>query len=184
MRLRRLHHLAFQMAVMFGRVLDGFGGPFAEITDLVAQPPPASVIEAENAVGFSHQAAVQRRVPGREPASKSWRGSLALAGATSVEVSRNPRARFTCGADRRRCLCWNQIRRRDRHALLEQPRRPWPSSMPWRSRRPASASGIGTVGRCHRAGPAGCWNNSSFRSSWSTRRNWTTGDCARTSSTC
>ncbi len=43
---------AFQMAVKFDRVLDGFDGPFAEITDLVVPPPPARVVEAENAVGF------------------------------------------------------------------------------------------------------------------------------------
>ena len=44
--------LAFQMAVKFDRVLDGFDGPFEEINDLVVPPPPARVVDAEDAVGF------------------------------------------------------------------------------------------------------------------------------------
>ncbi len=44
--------LAFQMAVKFDRVLDGFEGPFEEIKDLVVAPPPAGVVDAGSAVGF------------------------------------------------------------------------------------------------------------------------------------
>jgi hypothetical protein len=43
---------AFQMAVRFDRVLDGFDGPFQEIKDLTIAPPPARVLAAEGAVGF------------------------------------------------------------------------------------------------------------------------------------
>ncbi len=44
--------LAFQMGVKFDRILDGFDGPFEEIKDLVVAPPPAQVLDTENAVGF------------------------------------------------------------------------------------------------------------------------------------
>jgi hypothetical protein len=44
--------LAFQMAVRFERVLDGFDGPFDEIRDVALPPPPARVLDAEGAVGF------------------------------------------------------------------------------------------------------------------------------------
>jgi hypothetical protein len=44
--------LAFQMAVRFDRMLDGFDGPFEELTGLVVPPPPARVLDAEGAVGF------------------------------------------------------------------------------------------------------------------------------------
>jgi hypothetical protein len=44
--------LAFQMAVRFDRVLDGFDGPFEEIRESVVPPPPACVLDAEGAVGF------------------------------------------------------------------------------------------------------------------------------------
>ena len=43
---------AFQMAVQFVRVLDGFDGPFAQINESVVAPPPARVVDAEGAVGF------------------------------------------------------------------------------------------------------------------------------------
>jgi hypothetical protein len=43
--------LAFQMGVKFDRVLDGFDGPFEELTDEVP-PPPAKVHDADGAVGF------------------------------------------------------------------------------------------------------------------------------------
>jgi hypothetical protein len=43
--------LAFQMGVKFDRLLDGFDGPFEELTD-VAKPPPAKVYNTEDAVGF------------------------------------------------------------------------------------------------------------------------------------
>jgi hypothetical protein len=43
--------LAFQMAVTFDRILDAFDGPFEELPDLVS-PPPAKVLDAEDAVGF------------------------------------------------------------------------------------------------------------------------------------
>jgi Zinc carboxypeptidase len=43
---------AFQMAVKFDRILEGFDGPFEEITELSIAPPPASVADAEGAVGF------------------------------------------------------------------------------------------------------------------------------------
>lgn len=43
--------LAYQMAVQFDRILDGFDGPFEEIKGPVA-PPPARVRDAEGAVGF------------------------------------------------------------------------------------------------------------------------------------
>ena len=43
---------AFQMAVRFDRVLDGFDAPLEEIKDEFAAPPPAHVTDAENASGF------------------------------------------------------------------------------------------------------------------------------------
>jgi hypothetical protein len=43
---------AFQMAVAFDRVLEGFDGPFEAITEPVVQPPAARVASVENAVGF------------------------------------------------------------------------------------------------------------------------------------
>ncbi len=43
--------LAFQMGVEFDRVLDGFDGPFEELPDVIP-PPPASVDDANGAVGF------------------------------------------------------------------------------------------------------------------------------------
>jgi hypothetical protein len=43
---------AFQMAVGFDRVLDGFDGPFEEIAERTVPPPPAQVRDAEGAVGF------------------------------------------------------------------------------------------------------------------------------------
>jgi Zinc carboxypeptidase len=43
--------LAYQMAVQFDRLLDGFDGPFEEIKDFLP-PPPAHVTGAEGAVGF------------------------------------------------------------------------------------------------------------------------------------
>src|SRR5207244_10612178 len=43
--------LAFQMAVKFDRVLDGFDGPFEELRD-EAPPPPARVTNATGSTGF------------------------------------------------------------------------------------------------------------------------------------
>src|SRR5205814_9499070 len=43
--------LAYQMAVKFDRILDGFDGPFEELQGPVA-PPPAKIIDADGAVGF------------------------------------------------------------------------------------------------------------------------------------
>jgi hypothetical protein len=43
---------AFQMAVGFDRVLDGFDGPFEPIREPEVLPPPARVRNAEDAVGF------------------------------------------------------------------------------------------------------------------------------------
>src|SRR5213596_3093137 len=43
--------LAYQMAVKFDRLLDGFDGPFERLTGEVP-PPPARVLDAEGAVGF------------------------------------------------------------------------------------------------------------------------------------
>ncbi len=43
--------LAYQMAVQFDRILDGFDGPFEELKSPVA-PPPATIRDAEGAVGF------------------------------------------------------------------------------------------------------------------------------------
>jgi hypothetical protein len=43
--------LAYQMAVQFDRILDGFDGPFEELTGPVP-PPPARVYDVEGAVGF------------------------------------------------------------------------------------------------------------------------------------
>jgi hypothetical protein len=43
--------LAFQMAVQFDRILDGFEGPFEEVKAPLP-PPPARVLNVENAVGF------------------------------------------------------------------------------------------------------------------------------------
>jgi hypothetical protein len=45
--------LAYQMAVRFDRILDGFDGPFEEITAESVAPPPARVIEPNGAVGFT-----------------------------------------------------------------------------------------------------------------------------------
>ena len=44
--------LAFQMAVKFDRVLEGFDGPFEEIKEPTIAPPPAKVLDTEGAVGF------------------------------------------------------------------------------------------------------------------------------------
>jgi hypothetical protein len=43
--------LAYQMAVQFDRILDGFDGPFEEIKGPLP-PPPARVLDVEGAVGF------------------------------------------------------------------------------------------------------------------------------------
>src|SRR5262249_55214548 len=43
--------LAYQMGVKFDRILDGFDGPFEELTKEVP-PPPAKVLDADGAVGF------------------------------------------------------------------------------------------------------------------------------------
>jgi len=43
---------AFQMAVKFDRVLDGFDGPFDEIKEPVLAPRPAVVLGVDRAVGF------------------------------------------------------------------------------------------------------------------------------------
>ncbi len=43
--------LAFQMGVKFDRILEGFNGPFEELRGEIA-PPPAKVLDSENAVGF------------------------------------------------------------------------------------------------------------------------------------
>ena len=43
--------LAYQMAVQFNRILDGFDGPFEEIFGPIA-PPPGHVTEATSAAGF------------------------------------------------------------------------------------------------------------------------------------
>ncbi len=43
---------AFQMAVKFDRVLEGFDGPFEVIEALSIAPPPGHVLDAEGAVGF------------------------------------------------------------------------------------------------------------------------------------
>jgi hypothetical protein len=43
--------MAYQMAVKFDRILDGFDGPFERLSGEVP-PPPARVIDAEGAVGF------------------------------------------------------------------------------------------------------------------------------------
>jgi hypothetical protein len=43
---------AFQMAVGFDRLLEGFDGPFEEIKEPVVPPPPALVLDAEGALGF------------------------------------------------------------------------------------------------------------------------------------
>lgn len=44
--------LAFQMAVKFDRILNGFDGPFAEVAELAIVPPAASVANADEAAGF------------------------------------------------------------------------------------------------------------------------------------
>lgn len=44
--------LAWQMGVEFDRILDGFDGPFAKITDELASPPPGVVAGASNPSGF------------------------------------------------------------------------------------------------------------------------------------
>lgn len=43
---------AFQMALQFDRILEGFSGPFEEIHDLALAPIPAAVTEVEGAVGY------------------------------------------------------------------------------------------------------------------------------------
>jgi Zinc carboxypeptidase len=43
---------AFQMAVKFDRILDGFNAPLEEISQDSVAPPPARVLGAEDAVGF------------------------------------------------------------------------------------------------------------------------------------
>ena len=43
--------LAYQMGVVFDRVLEGFEGPFERVGDTLA-PPPGSVVEATPAVGY------------------------------------------------------------------------------------------------------------------------------------
>ncbi|HYH68146.1 MAG TPA: M14 metallopeptidase family protein, partial [Urbifossiella sp.] len=44
--------LAYQMAVRFDRILEGFDGPFEEITAEALAPPPGRVVGADGAVGF------------------------------------------------------------------------------------------------------------------------------------
>lgn len=44
--------LAYQMAVKFDRILDGFDGPFEAITAESLAPPPGRVVNADGAVGF------------------------------------------------------------------------------------------------------------------------------------
>ncbi|QDU23487.1 M14 family metallopeptidase [Urbifossiella limnaea] len=44
--------LAYQMAVKFDRLLDGFDGPFEAITTETVAPPPGRVLGADGAVGF------------------------------------------------------------------------------------------------------------------------------------
>jgi hypothetical protein len=44
--------LAFQMAVKFDRILEGFDGPFEEIREAVVPPPPALVSGSDNSVGY------------------------------------------------------------------------------------------------------------------------------------
>jgi hypothetical protein len=43
--------LAYQMGVAFDRILDGFDGPFEELSEQIP-PPPARVLDADGAVGF------------------------------------------------------------------------------------------------------------------------------------
>jgi hypothetical protein len=47
--------LAYQFGIKFDRFLDGFSAPVEEIKDLELPPPPASVDNAEGAVGFMLQ---------------------------------------------------------------------------------------------------------------------------------
>ncbi len=44
--------LAYQMAVKFDRILDGFDGPFEAVTAEATAPPPGRVAGADGAVGF------------------------------------------------------------------------------------------------------------------------------------
>ena len=72
--------LAYQMAVQFDRILDGFEGPFEEMRLAVLRRPRAS--GWPNAVGLLARSADERFVPGRQSAAgrgpRSARGCAAI----------------------------------------------------------------------------------------------------------
>jgi hypothetical protein len=50
--------LALQMGVQFDRILDGFTGPFENVTDWNVKPPPGRITTSANATGFLTSRAV------------------------------------------------------------------------------------------------------------------------------
>ncbi len=110
---------AFQMAVKFDRVLDGFSGPFEEIKDLVVAPLPARVVDADNAAGFFLGSQLNDSFRAVNRLQKAGEGSPPLERKPVVGRGRqlsggyvlHPRAQADDVAGARK------DRRRDRHAI-------------------------------------------------------------------
>ena len=115
--------LAFQMAVKFDRVLDGFDGPFEEIKDLVVAPPPARVLDAEGAVGFFLAAHINdsfRAVNRLQKAGEEVRRLQAPIIVEGVTLSAGDLLHHARTDD---APAAGEDRRRDRHAVPGQPDR-------------------------------------------------------------
>jgi zinc carboxypeptidase len=74
--------LAYQMGVVFDRVLDGFDGPFEKLTDF-AKPPAGSIRGAQTPAGyyFSHKSndsfiAINRLLAANEEVTWLWNGPM------------------------------------------------------------------------------------------------------------
>ncbi len=74
--------LAYQMGVVFDRVLDGFDGPFEKLTDF-AKPPAGSIRGGQTAAGyyFSHKSndsfiAINRLLAANEEVTWLWNGPM------------------------------------------------------------------------------------------------------------
>jgi hypothetical protein len=74
--------LAYQMGVVFDRILDGFDGPFEKLSDF-AKPPAGSIRGAQNVAGyyFSHKSndsfiAINRLLNANEDVTWLWNGPM------------------------------------------------------------------------------------------------------------
>ncbi|HYN09323.1 MAG TPA: M14 metallopeptidase family protein [Vicinamibacterales bacterium] len=74
--------LAYQMGVVFDRILDGFDGPFEKLTDF-AKPPAGSIRGAQSTAGyyFSHKSndsfiAINRLLNANEDVTWLWNGPM------------------------------------------------------------------------------------------------------------